>query len=363
MKQSLALISLLLAAALIFSACASTAEIAEASPTETTAAETAAYQMPAPVGTPTDYSDTDNWLNIPEITYEVDTIYFYPTAFASDDPDAPIIVPVENETLRAGAQSNFSMNESAYSHCTNVFAPYYRQSNLMALAGLNAEEFEAFQHQEQLTDVYASLDYYFEHFNEGRPYILAGHSQGSAMIKIVLKEYMQAHPEHYQRMVAAYVLGYSITEQDLAFNPNLKFAQGADDTGVIVSWNIEGPGNKDQQNAVVCEGAISINPINWKRDNTYAPAEDNLGTYINDGGAYVKAPVNADAQVDTERGVVICTVKELPFISTINPAIAAFFGPESYHNGDYPFYLDNLRENVKLRADRYLEQNGKAADV
>lgn len=216
----------------------------ETVPTEIQSTQAAAYEMPELIGTPTDYSDRNNWLNIPQIAYEVDTIYFYPTAYASADPDAPTIVPVENEILRAGAQRNFALNKAAFSHCTNVFAPYYRQSNLMALTGLSNEEFEAFQLREQRTDVYASLDYYFAHYNEGRPYILAGHSQGSAMIKIVLRDYMQAHPEYYQNMVAVYVLGYSITKDDLAFNPNLKFAEGADDVGVIVSWNIEGLGNK-----------------------------------------------------------------------------------------------------------------------
>ncbi len=351
--------AILLILALVFSlaSCAATTKESETTAaTETQTAATEAYESPALVGTASDYSDENNWLNIPEITEAVDTVYLYPTAYSSDDPDAPVIVPIDNEIMRAGARGNFSMNEGAYSGCTNVFAPFYRQSNLMALSGFSAEEFDAFQYREQRTDVYAALDYYFEHYNEGRPYILAGHSQGSEMVRIVLKDYMRLHPDRYENMVAAYVLGFSVTKQDLEENPHLKFAEGADDTGVIVSWNIEGPGNKDQQNVVVTEGAISINPINWKRDDTYAPAEDNLGTYVNDGGAYVEAPAKADAQVDTERGVVICTTEELPFISDSNPAIASFFGPESYHNGDYPFYFDNLKENVKLRVDRFLEK-------
>ena len=42
-------------------------------------------------------------------------------------------------------------------------------------------------------------------------------------------------------MVAAYVIGFSITADDLKINPALKFAEGEYDTGVIVSWNTEGP--------------------------------------------------------------------------------------------------------------------------
>jgi len=33
---------------------------------------------------------------------------------------------------------------------------------------------------------------------------------------------------------AAYVIGYAITTDDLEANPAMKFAEGADDTGVIV---------------------------------------------------------------------------------------------------------------------------------
>jgi hypothetical protein len=99
----------------------------------------------------------------------------------------------------------------------------------------------AYQYQEQRTDVYAALDYYFEHYNQGRPFILAGHSQGSMILKIALQDYFLEHGEYLERMVAAYVLGYSITTDNLKANPSLRFAEGADDTGVIVSWNIEGP--------------------------------------------------------------------------------------------------------------------------
>ena len=90
------------------------------------------------------------------------------------------------------------------------------------------------------------LDYYFENYNNGKPFILAGHSQGSQILTMILSDYMKEHPEHYKNMIAAYVIGYSVTDKYLAANPHLKFAEGADDTGVIISYNTEGPANKDQ---------------------------------------------------------------------------------------------------------------------
>ena len=42
-----------------------------------------------------------------------------------------------------------------------------------------SEERNRIASREPKADVFAALDYYFENYNHGRPYILAGHSQGS----------------------------------------------------------------------------------------------------------------------------------------------------------------------------------------
>ncbi|MCH5264661.1 MAG: DUF3089 domain-containing protein [Lachnospiraceae bacterium] len=309
------------------------------------------YKIEGLVGTASDYSDKNNWLNIPEITKEVDTFYIYPTVFADPSEDAPDIVPIDNELMRTNAQGIFEQQASVYEESTNVFAPYYRQSNLIALSNLRGDDLMQYQMQEQRTDLYAALDYYFENYNDGRPFILAGHSQGSIMSIIVLGDYMQAHPEYYERMVAAYPIGFSVTKKWLEEHPYAKFAEGADDTGVIVSWNTEGPGNKGQDSIVVEEGAVSINPLNWKRDDTYAGVEENLGSLVQNEKTkkYEIKDGMADAQIDTERGVVICTTDKV-FVTN-----SEIFGKESLHNGDYALYYANLQKNVADRIDSYLK--------
>ena len=116
-------------------------------------------------------------------------------------------------------------------------------------------------------DITAALDYYyFEHYNNGYSFIIAGHSQGSAMTKLVLKKYSKEHPDYYKRMIAAYVIGFAVTKDDIEENPHWKFASGESDTGVIISWNTEGKGNVETNAliAVLLPNAISINPINWE---------------------------------------------------------------------------------------------------
>ena len=153
-------------------------------------------------------------------------------------------------------------------------------------------------------------------------------------------------------MVAAYVIGYSITEEYLARNPHLKFAERSDDTGVIISYNTEGPGNKEQYNCVVKKGAISINPINWKLDDTYAAAEENLGSLDSVGNI-----VNnyADARVDSKRGVVVC--ESVAVSMELQQAMEKYFGTESFHLQDYSLYFMNLQQNAADRIKAFMSNN------
>lgn len=318
----------------------------------TSSSETAATAVNIElVGTASDYSDINNWIAIPEITKKADTIYFYPTAYNDPSEGAADICEIDNEDMREKAQQLYTQQAEAFEDSTNVFAPYYRQSNIFAVMK-HTDNPEEFQKNEQRTDVYAALDYYFENYNEGRPFILAGHSQGSMMIRLALEEYFVIHPELADRMIAAYALGESFPKDWLAEHTYVRFAEGEDDTGVIVSWNTEGPGNKEADNFVVEEGAVSINPINWKRDSTYAPAEDNLGSRsLDENGEYIITPGINDAQVDTERGVVVCTT------STQFVPLANLFGEQSLHGVDFDLYFENIRQNAKVRVDAYFRNN------
>ena len=300
----------------------------------------------------TDYSNRDNWLKLPEITKDVDTIYIYPTAYIDPTPGAVELCGVDHPEMRATAAINYKKMAVAYEESTNVFVPFYRQVNLAAVVGMSEDDLGP--KEEQISDLYGALDYYFEHYNNGRPFILAGHSQGSSMLKdVILPHYMKEHPDYYRRMIAAYAIGFSITKELLAENPHLKFAERADDTGVIVSWNTEGAGNHDKRNVVVLKGAVAINPINWKRDETYAPASDNLGSvFYNEVTQEYKTeiPGVADARVDIDRGVVVRSPGgDYSFMSVVEGVMGAMFGPESYHDKDYGFYFKNIQENVRTR--------------
>lgn len=307
----------------------------------------------------TDYCSAENWLMLPTNTdKDVDIFYLYPTSYYKMTETDPIVCEVDNQMMRANAKLAFNRQATAFETVGNIYAPYYRQADAAICLALSEEDKDKLLGGITKDDIFAAFDYYIENYNQGRPFILAGHSQGSNMLLYLLTEYMEEHPDVYQRMVAAYVIGYSVTEEYLADNPHLKFAQGAADTGVIISYNTQAP-TIEGKNPVLLPHALVINPLTWTRDATPATAEQNLGSIMlnKDGsvvldknGEFAKINNFADATIDTEKGVLVCSTVD---VNTWAPGNAVF-GKGVFHSFDYPFYYYNIRANAAQRAETFL---------
>ena len=233
-----------------------------------------------------DYSQKINWYKLPEINKEFDTFYIYSTMYFGVSEGDPDYATLDNAEMLAGINIEHAIKSSVFEESTNLFIPLYRQSSMKYAAEIYQKSgtIEPALIGMPYDDITAALDYYFENFNSGRPFIIAGHSQGSAILRLVLKGYFKEHPEYYKRMVAAYAIGYSITKDDLDANPHMKYATGETDTGVIISWHAEGPKNVEANvpipSVAILKNGIAINPLNWKLDETYAPASMNLGSLV-----------------------------------------------------------------------------------
>lgn len=327
---------------------------------ETTGAEVSAAED---AGESYDYSMASSWVQIPAVTKDVDTFYILATEYivSSFDEGASDYAEVGNPEMKEKASFEYDAHASAFQDCTNVFVPFYRQSGLKHAGEIWQEtgNIDGAISGTPYEDISAALDYYFENYNNGRPFIIAGHSQGSAMAKYVLKNYFKEHPEYYERMVAAYLIGYSVTKDDLEECPYLKFATGESDTGVIISWNTEGPKNAEENasTAVLLPNAISINPLNWKLDDTYASASENLGSYMPNAetGKNEFVDVGADAQVIPERGVIVTHAESEPVPEEMADVVNAFFGPDGRHASDYSYYYNNIKDNAAKRVAAYLD--------
>jgi pimeloyl-ACP methyl ester carboxylesterase len=307
----------------------------------------------------TDYSQTASWYQIPEITKDYDTFYIPATEYISSsyDEGAPDFATLDNAEMLEGIAGEYLLQASVFEESTNVFVPYYRQAGLKkeVEAWKNTGDMRTALTGTPYTDITAALDYYFRHYNGGRPFFIAGHSQGSAMASLVLQKYFKEHPDSYKRMIAAYVIGFAVTKEDLQGNPHLKFATGESDTGVIISWNTEGRKSVEENapNLVLLSNAISINPLNWKLDDTYAPASENLGSLVADEKSHTLETddLGADAQVVPSRGVVVSNGEADH--SQMPAFFIDIFGPASLHNEDYTFFYNNIKDNVAKRIATY----------
>jgi hypothetical protein len=243
-----------------------------------------------------DYAQTSNWLARPsKPDKKVDVFYLYPTLYSRTSPSQPVISTINDPGMVSGAKTAYAGQATAFDTVANVYAPYYRQADAVTVLTLPLATQNRINGGIPSHDATAAFAYYIEHYNRGRPFILAGHSQGSNVLLFLLSGYLKRHPAVYRRMIAAYVIGYGVTRSYLSQNRRLRFASGANDTGVIVSWNTEAPG-LTIKNPVVNPGSIAINPITWTRTQTQASAAQSLGSLLpNAAGDLVKVSHYADA--------------------------------------------------------------------
>ena len=122
-----------------------------------------------------------------------------------------------------------------------------------------------------------------------------------------------------------------------------KFAKGAKDIGVIISYNTEAP-QVAGKNPVVLPSGMAINPVTWTRGEKTATAAESWGSVdMDEKGKLITLKNYADARVDKARGVVICSTVDVDKLSPGNQV----FPKGIYHRYDYPF-ITTISEKTPL---------------
>ena len=294
------------------------------------------------------YAQAENWAYLEtDKTASADVFFICPTVYGGGADS--FNMSLDDEDAKGDFLGATNMEKGIYDEDTRFFAPYYRQ------AGLNVYELPAEKREPYLTtayeDVKAAFTYYLEHYNEGRPIILAGFSQGADMSIRLLKDCF-AEEEVNDLLVACYAIGWSITEAELAEYPHLRFASGADDTGVIISFNSESETVTDSLMIPAGTRTLAINPLNWKTDGTPAGKEANLGACFTDysGNIVTEIPQLTGAYIDPVRGA----LKVTDVTPEEYPPVLSIFSDGVYHLYDYQFFYRNLQKNVGVRLAAYL---------
>lgn len=313
----------------------------------------------SPTPPPPDYSLTKHWAALPQkadaadstprkaslqneqASAAVDVFFIYPTIF-TEKPKNHFVwnADVNDEILNRDIQLSTILNQaSVFNGSAKIYAPYYRQAHLYAFYTANKSDAKnaldlAYE------DVKAAFEYYLKHYNQGRPIIIASHSQGSLHGVRLIQDYVDGK-ELQKQLVAAYLIGRAIKADVFQ---HIQPATTADQIGGWVTWNTVGRNYMPFNYDTYYKGSVCINPLLWNSYETYASHE------LNKGGVAFKftfAPQLVDAQIQ----------QNMLWVNRPHIKGSWLVKNKSWHRADYNFFYMNIRENVALRVKKYQESN------
>lgn len=214
----------------------------------------------------------------------------------------------------------------------NFYSPYYRHITLDSWATLNEDTISRRYFDVSFVDIQNAFNHFLATVNPERPFIIAGFSQGAKSVV----ELMKTMPEDVRsRMIAAYVLGYKVTPDDVVQAPWITAAQGADDTGVTICYNSVSD-VKYTKPVVAAPNTMCINPVNWRTDATPAILNDTITVTL-----------NPEYKVLVLEG----------FDGSYLPNILDILNVGDYHGIEPWVYSECLRENFKTRISSFRRKN------
>ena len=308
-----------------------------------------------PIPAAPDYSQASSWAALPDTkdgadispepekinldrqdAANVDVFFIHPTTYYKPDSWNQ---PLDHQEANSFTDGTVLPNQaSVFNSCCRVYAPRYRQATLYSFYDDNENSRAALDLA--YDDVKNAFEYFITNYSKQRPFIVAGHSQGSKHLDRLLKEEIN-NTELQGRMIAAYPVGFPLDGSN-----GIEVCSSAKQTGCQVTWNAVAP---DYQVHYDPASNICVNPLTWKTDGEYAGVDKNLGS------------VNFSDKGDLQVGVIDAQCKNgLLIVKNLqsDQYPDSLLGKGNYHIYDYGFYHMNIRSNVQQRVSAYQARSG-----
>ena len=327
------------------------AETAAAEPAKTTVEINAPLVIPPPP----DYANPASWVRMGEtdsVLPEFEVFYIYPTLFQNKRRP---VMDHRFDRIRTKASDYIGLTFGLLTdpvHPLKLYAPFVRQADYStALETDFSSGLSGTLLQYGIEDTKTAFAHFMKFFHTpGMPYVLIGHSQGASDLYELLRATPEITPE--SGFAAAYLAGLpkktaAGIEQDFA-GRGIRLGKGADDTGVILTWNTIAEDAGD--NIFTVPGGAVVNPVNWKMDGTPADLSKSQETayfYVSEkepAGTFKASRLNG-AHAEPERGALVVN---LPRDSEFDAS--AQMGEGIFHANDIFFFAGFLRDTMVRRA-------------
>ena len=266
----------------------------------------------------------------------VDVFFIHPTTYTDAAKSSGWNAPIDSALLNAKTDySTILYQASIFNEAGRVFAPRYRQANYWSYFPITKEDslnaFESFE--KAYNDIKKAFEYYLEHWNKGRPIIIASHSQGTTHAKRLLKEFFEGK-ELQKKLVIAYIIGIPVEEK---YFSSLKPCNNPDQTGCYCSWRTFKQNYESDYVKKETEKIHVTNPITWSDSEPLADRSQNKGSVLLNFNKLYKNV--ADANIHNG----ILWTRKPKFFGKV------FYKTKNYHAADLNLYYLSIRENVKRR--------------
>ncbi len=304
--------------------------------------------------TPPDYSKEESWAVLPSLwnnsLQEVvgkpeskiaDVFFIYPTLF-TDKKEADWNADIFDKATRDNViEKAVVYQASAWVKAANLYVPFYRQAHYRIFVDPYSKQGKQ-AGVLAYSDVKRAFKYYLDHYNNGKPIIIASHSQGTIHAKRLLKEFFDGKPLQ-RNLIAAYLIGSKILEEEFE---ELKVLNDKEATGGFISWNTYKKNNLPKNYEKWYKGGVVTNPITWDSKEIGVRVL-HKGVLASDKKIYPQS-----LSVQKTDGILWSSVPKIK-----KRFLLSFI--KNYHFADINLFWKDIQENAVLRTQTWLSQNNK----